>query len=96
MSTQLFKRSTETMFCDVGSDIIALNVDRGRCYGMENVTAAVWNLLAEPSDLEQICDRLIQIYDVEPEVCRSGIEQLMADMQSEGLVEIVPAGGDPS
>ncbi|MEO8548093.1 MAG: PqqD family protein [Sphingomicrobium sp.] len=92
----MYKRSTDTMFCEVGSDIIALNVDRGRCYGMENVSATVWNLLTEPANLEQICDRLIQIYDVEPQACRSEIEQLMVNMQNEGLVEIVPTGSDAS
>ena len=54
---------------------------------MENVTADVWRLLAEPSDLDTICDQLQQKYDVDPEACRSDIATLLVQMQSEGLIE---------
>ena len=93
MNSPLFRRSTEALYCEVGADIVALNVERGQCYGMENVTAAVWTLLEEPTTTEQLCDRLVELYDVEPEVCRSEIEPLIALLQEEGLIEPVTETG---
>lgn len=89
MTGPLFKRSTEALFCEVGADIVALNVEKGQCYGMENVTAVVWNLLEEPATTEQLCDKLVQIYEVPAETCRLEIERLMALLQEEGLIEPV-------
>ena len=91
MNTALLKRSDQAMFCEVGTDIVALNIQRGQCYGMEDVTAAVWALLAEPTDIERICDELVEIYDVEPDVCRADLEELMEQFRTEGLVEYVHA-----
>lgn len=89
MSSQLFKRSADTMFCEVGDDIVALNLHRGQCYGMEKVTATVWTLLADPIDVPGICGKLIDLYDVEPDVCHREIADLIEQFRKEGLVEAV-------
>lgn len=86
-----YKRSELAIFTEVGSDIVALNVERGQCYGMENVTAAIWAMLAEPASVDTICDRLMVQYEVEPERCRSDVDRLIGQFQAEGLIEPVAA-----
>ncbi len=68
-----------------------MNVERGRCYGMEKVTATVWELLSTPMSADNLCERLTEIYVVEPSTCRSDIEALLATVESEGLVERIAA-----
>lgn len=87
MSVELFRRSESAIFADVGGDVVALNVERGRCYGMEKVTATVWELLSMPISADNLCERLTETYLVEPSTCRSDILELLATMESEGLVE---------
>jgi hypothetical protein len=58
---------------------------------MEKVTAEVWRLLAEPTDVDQLCDRLVEIYEVEPALCRADVQRLLDQLHSEGLVETVSA-----
>lgn len=89
MSQQLFKRSEEVIFDELDDDIVALQVSRGRCYGMENVTAAIWTYLAEPSNLENVCSRLLEQFEVEPAACRSEVSAIIERMIEEGLVEQV-------
>ncbi len=84
-----YKRSEEAIFAEVADDIVALHVDRGHSYGMENVTATVWRLLAEPIGLDGICADLVRRYKVEPEVCRAEVSRLLAQLESEGLVKKV-------
>jgi hypothetical protein len=89
MSSELYRRSEKALFSTIGDDIVALHVENGQCYGMENVTVAVWNLLAEPTDIGTICGRLHELYDVEPDLCRSDVERLISQFRTEGLVETV-------
>ena len=86
-SKLVYRRSDAALFADVGSDVVALNVDKGHCYGMESVAAVVWNLLARPSSLDELCDSLIERYDVEPEICRKDIAALVGQLEHEGLVQ---------
>lgn len=91
MSSELYRRSDKALFSNVAGDIVALHVENGHCYGMEEVTVAVWDILAEPSDMATICSRLQDRYNVEPDRCRNDVERLMGQLRTEGLVETVSA-----
>lgn len=82
-----YQRSQQAIFSQVGSDIVALNVERGAYYGMEEVTACVWELLATPQTLDQLCARLVEIYDVDPSACRTDVEALLETFEAEELIE---------
>ena len=89
MSGTLFKRADGAIFSDVAGDVVALDVRNGHCYGMEDVAAAVWGLLAEPAGLDQLCKTLLDLYDVSPGQCREEVAALISQMQREGLVEAI-------
>ena len=89
MSGPVYKLSGKALFTAVGEDIVALNVDDGQCYGMERVTAAVWRLLEKPMSIDTICERLVELYAVDPAVCRADVERLFGQLRSEGLIEEV-------
>lgn len=91
MKDQLFRRSPDALYSQVAGDFVALNVQRGQCYGMEKVTATVWELLAEPASIDQMCRRLVELYDVDSQLCQSDVARLIEQLQGEGLVEAVPA-----
>ena len=88
MSQIVYRQSPNALFTDVDDDILALNVKDGQCYGMEKVTSSVWRMLDEPMNIEQICNGLLALYDVEPEVCRTDVEKLIAQLHREGLIEV--------
>lgn len=89
MNGPIYKLSGKALFTAVGEDIVALNVEDGQCYGMEKVTAAIWRLLDRPISFDQLCDRLLEMYDVNPETCRADVTRLIGQLRSEGLVEVV-------
>lgn len=89
MSGPIYRLSGKALFTAVGEDIVALNVDDGQCYGMEKVTAAVWRLLDTPMSIDQLCERLVEQYAVDPDTCRADIERLFGQLRSEGLIEEV-------
>lgn len=86
-----YRRSPGALHAAVGDDVVALHVRNGRCFGMEHVSADVWRYLDPPAGLDEICSRLVKEYDVDPDTCRSDVEELLAIMQREGLVEAVPS-----
>lgn len=88
----LYLRSSETLHSEVGNDIVALNVEHGLCYGMENVTAEVWKLLEVPMTIDQLCEQLCSAYEVDPATCATEIASLIATMKAEGLVDAFPVG----
>lgn len=86
--TQHYRRSDQALHSEIAGDVVALHIDRGECFGMENVTAEVWRLLAEPNELDGICAALTQLYDVGDAQCREEVGQLLSVMIEAGLVEL--------
>ena len=95
MNNARYRRSRDALHADVGQDVVALQVNRGQCFGMEKVTADVWKLLEEELTLAEICDRLHQDYDVDEATCRTDVEKLLALLTEEGLVETVSPENEP-
>lgn len=80
-------RCDDLLEADVNGEIVALHIDKGQCYGMNNVASRIWALLAEPRTPEEICERLVEEYEVDPATCRADVEALLADLKAEGLIK---------
>lgn len=79
-------RCDDLLEADVNGEIVALHIDKGQCYGMNNVASRIWQLLAEPTSAEQICATLAEEYEVDPATCRAEVDALLADLKAEGLI----------
>ncbi|GAA4015609.1 hypothetical protein GCM10022280_12990 [Sphingomonas swuensis] len=84
-----YQRSADALSADVGDDVVALQAVRGFAYGMEGVTAAVWQGLEQPATLAELVALLRESYDVDEELCRTEVAELLAQFIAEGLVEEV-------
>jgi len=79
-------RCSETLTADVGGEIVALNVDRGQCYGLNEVASRVWELIAAPKSLDEICAALAEDYEVDAATCADEVGKLIEKLAAEGLV----------
>jgi hypothetical protein len=86
-----FLRCSDTLTAEVGGEIVALNVDKGQCYGLNEIASRVWELIAEPASLGEICDTLMQEYEIDLPTCQAEVRSLLDDLVAEGLVRRVGA-----
>lgn len=87
--SRTYVRTSEMMWSEVAGDVVALDPQAGVCFGMEEVSAVVWRLLAEPRTGEAICTVLLAQYDVDAETCRGEVEALLETMLGERLIEVI-------
>jgi Coenzyme PQQ synthesis protein D (PqqD) len=74
--------------CDLEGETAILGLDQGIYYGLDRIGARVWNLLQQPRSVEEICNALLQEYEVEPERCRNDLLALLECLRVEGLIEV--------
>ena len=87
MHTKVYGRANNILDSAVGADFVALNIQLGKCFGMEEVSAEVWRLLSTPSTLDELCAKLSEAYDVDDNTCRLDVGNLLSEMIEAGLVE---------
>jgi hypothetical protein len=89
----LVRRRADLLEAEVDGELVALHVDKGTCYGFNSTATKVWALIEQPKRLSELQDELLAEYDVDPETCRRQLNELLAELEADELVEI---GAAPS
>lgn len=74
---------------DLESDIVILNLSDGVYYGLNDVGSFVWNHVASPKSLREICNAVAEEYEVDEAVCRQDVCELIDDLLSKNLIEVL-------
>lgn len=80
--------SKEQVSCALGDEAAILNMKNSVYYGLDPVGARIWNLLREPRKICEVCDAIVEEYEVERERCERDVLDLLERMRSEGLIEL--------
>ncbi len=80
-------RSRDILESEIDGDVIALDIERGECYGLNSVGSAVWRHLAEETSVNEITAALVAEFDVGEDECRAEVTRLVEELAAEGLVK---------
>lgn len=80
---------------ELADEIVILSLRSGRYYGLGEVGGRIWDLLREPRSVAQICDVLVEEYDVPREPCERDVVALLEQLASNGLIEVRDAADSP-
>jgi len=72
----------------IDGETVILHQDIGKYYGLNEVGTLVWELLEEPRSVEEVCQEVAGVYDVEYGRCRSDVEELLVDLAEKDLVRL--------
>jgi hypothetical protein len=75
--------------CDLSGEAAILNLKSGVYFGLNTVGASIWKLIQEPRTVKEIRDALVEQYDVEPKQCERDALELLQELSTHGLIEII-------
>lgn len=93
-STTIVVRSSGVIEAAIDNEIVALNVEKGVCYGLDPIGSRIWRLLADPIRVAEICKTLVSEYQVDPEICEREVLELLEELRAEGMIG-APADAGP-
>jgi hypothetical protein len=88
INSSLIKRSTDQIACDMGGEVVILDLKSGNYYGLDAVGARVWELIEAPTALADIRRIIMDEYEVDAETCERDILAFVNQMQAVGIVEV--------
>lgn len=78
----------EQVSCNLGDEVVVLQLRDGHYFGLNPVGASVWKLVQTPRTIGEIHRALLEEYAVEAEQCERDLLQLLQKMSAAGLVQI--------
>lgn len=81
-------RNADILFSQVDSEMLAINVESGYCYSLNDTAGKIWALLEEPVSVAELAARLRKGYVVDEQTCLQDTLELLRDLEKDGLVKI--------
>ena len=76
-----YTRATDTIATRPSDEqVVAMDVNTARYFGLEGTAAHVWDLLESPSTLDEVAASLPEACDIDEPTCRAQAEAFLADM----------------
>ncbi len=82
--------SPEAVATEVNDEVVLMNLERNRCYGLGNTGSEIWRRLETPIHVSELITQLGGIYEASPGQIESDLLRTLEEFASEGLIEILP------
>jgi hypothetical protein len=81
-------RTNKSVHCDLEDEVVILGLEDGVYYGLNPVGAFIWNFIQEPHTVTEIRNAVLEEYEVKKDVCENDLQELLADLEEKGLIEV--------
>ena len=85
--TTVIVASERAISSALAGEAAIIDFQSGSYYGLDEVGATIWKLIAEPRTVSEICDAVVAEYEVDPEVCERDVLALLGKLAASGLIE---------
>jgi Coenzyme PQQ synthesis protein D (PqqD) len=70
---------------------VLLNLQTEQYFGLDPTGTRMWQLLTASESIDAAYRRLLEEYDVEPEMLRDHLNELLGRLVDHGLLQVLPA-----
>ena len=79
----------------VDDEVVMLSARAEAYFGLDRIGSEIWNMIARPRRVSDICAGLIANYDVEPRTCEADVLQFLNELLGHGLIRLVDREEQP-
>lgn len=80
--------STGAVATEVNDEVVLMNLERDRCYGLGDTGSDIWRRLREPIQVSELVTQLQSAYDGPPGQIESDVLRTLKEFAAEGLIEV--------
>jgi hypothetical protein len=85
------RKQGDWLAAKVGDELVMMSAEKGNYIGLSEVGARIWELLERPQELDSVCARLQEEYEIGPEACRAEVESFLNELVKHGAVALDPS-----
>jgi hypothetical protein len=71
---------------ELSGETVLLNLESGVYYGLDAVGTRVWQLLQLGKTIDDVCEVMLEEYDVSHQVLRDDVSRLVGELHERGIV----------
>jgi len=88
MGSSIVAAVAQQASCELSGEAVVLHFPSGLYFGLNSVGARIWALLGEPVRVDDLCARLLEEYEVDPDRCRRDLLAILHELIDARLIEV--------
>jgi len=80
--------SADAVATEVNDEVVLMNLERDRCYGLGSTGSDIWRRLREPIQVSELVSQLWTEYDSSPGEIESDVLRTLNEFAAEGLIQV--------
>lgn len=89
----IVRKNGDWLAARVGDEVLMMSAEGGLYLGLSNVGARIWDLIESPRAVDDICDRLVEEFDVTAETCRCEVDAFLDQLAQHRAIALDPVPG---
>jgi hypothetical protein len=89
----MVRRQGDWLTAKVGDELVMMSAETGNYIGLTDVGARIWELIETPQEMNTLCRKLQEEFDVSAETCRTDVEAFLNDFAKHGTIALDPPPG---
>jgi len=81
-------RNPNVSVSDVDDELVMLDLEQGRYFGLNSVGAEIWNYIESPRRINEVVAHLLRKFNIDEPTCRAETLNLLKSMMSAKLVTL--------
>lgn len=81
-------QSKDQVCTEVDGEVVMMSIQKGNYYSLDTVGGVIWERLAQPCRVSELCDALLVEYEVDRATCEADVLRFLSEMENQGLIEI--------
>ena len=86
----LIARNPQVCAAELDGEICLFEPVKAEYFNLNGTGSAIWNLLEQPAEVEQLLTELLDLYDVDSSTCRQETEAFIAEALKRGMLQLQP------
>lgn len=82
-------RTDDVLNTEIDDQTVMMDIEKGSYFGLNPTATRIWALLVEPTVIADLCDRLMEEFDVPREQCEKQVFKFLGELLDRGLIQIV-------
>ena len=80
--------SDSVVWREFGGEVVILDLESQHYFGLTGSGNDMWQLIAEHGSSDQVIEKLLARYDVDPASLRADFEKLVSELAARGMVRV--------
>jgi hypothetical protein len=74
---------------DMDGSKVMFNIEQGKYYDLGIIGGGIWDLMSSSITIETMVNQLLNIYDVDKEICLNQVCDFLGELIEENLIEVI-------